>query len=417
MTAGTRTMDGRFQVESFCATAPTNKAGPYYSKTWSGADRIKDPVVYDLLWHPEKKRYYKKRRVIRRKDEPHNYSMSLRRTSEAQYRVQHYKKLSGKCVTDVRQWWTEICITRPSEASFGATPWTNNHDWDLLGKLHEKLYGSQFDPGIFLAELPKALEMIGGSARRIARAAYYARKGNVREVWTSFGTTTPSGRRIRVPKNTSMSANHWAEYRWGWGPLYQDMHDGAVWLAHSLYAPVTFRYAVRRVAKKDLPYGWYNVWGIQTSTNEWRVRKQLVAYLTEQPKISVLESINPASIAWELVPFSFVVDWALPIGRYLQLRGMPSKLSGTFVTTTSSVIRTADPRGFTPSGSGFCAPQIVARYFGTGERIEMNVSRVVSTSLAIPDIEFRGFEKVATWKHAVDALALMTQRLKRLQVD
>lgn len=39
---------------------------------------------------------------------------------------------------------------------------------------------------------------------------------------------------------------------------------------------------------------------------------------TPQTQIARLSSLNPVSIAWELVPFSFVVDWFVNIGGYLR---------------------------------------------------------------------------------------------------
>lgn len=418
MTSGTRTIDGRFTVDSFCAVAPNNKAGPYYSKTWSGADRVPDQKIVDVVWDPDRKRYFRKTRRIRRKQVPHDYTMTLVKQSWPQIRVKHTNGTYPACTSAAEnRWWTFTCIYYPSSQDWGVSPWTTNHDWELLSNLQQKVNGSSFDPGVFFAESGKSLKMIGESARRIARAAYYARKGDVRRAWEAFGTTTPSGRKINVPKNTSMTANNWAEYRWGWVPLYQDMHDGAVWIAHKLYAPAMFRISARRSARKKLGvFKNPNIYpGLISGTNEWIVRKQIIAYLTEAPSVSALDVVDPLTIAWELIPLSFVVDWALPIGRYLSLRGLPSQLHGTFVNTTTVTKRSADITVNNPSGS--CPMIKVATYWGTGESLNMQVTRTVTSSIQLPPIEFRGFEKVATWKHAVDAIALMTQRLKKLQVD
>lgn len=50
----------------------------------------------------------------------------------------------------------------------------------------------------------------------------------------------------------------------------------------------------------------------------WEVSKRAVVYV--RPKLGLLGKLdlgNPAEWAWERVPFSFVVDWAIPIGDYL----------------------------------------------------------------------------------------------------
>jgi len=42
--------------------------------------------------------------------------------------------------------------------------------------------------------------------------------------------------------------------------------------------------------------------------------------------LNQLGLLNPASLAWELVPFSFVIDWVLPIGPVLQALTAPAGL-------------------------------------------------------------------------------------------
>lgn len=57
-----------------------------------------------------------------------------------------------------------------------------------------------------------------------------------------------------------------------------------------------------------------------------RVRDQDISRLTS------LGLSDPAQVAWALVPFSFVVDWFLPVGSYLEALGAVKGL--TFVSGT-----------------------------------------------------------------------------------
>jgi hypothetical protein len=53
--------------------------------------------------------------------------------------------------------------------------------------------------------------------------------------------------------------------------------------------------------------------------------------------------LDPLSVAWELLPWSFVIDWFIPIGAYLDvLNGIPA-LKGRFLTT--EVIRRVGIQG------------------------------------------------------------------------
>lgn len=56
---------------------------------------------------------------------------------------------------------------------------------------------------------------------------------------------------------------------------------------------------------------------------------------------------NPADLAWNLLPFSFVVDWFLPIDSFLTSIAAPWGLSfmgGTITRYTSSRVAVSDPR-------------------------------------------------------------------------
>lgn len=56
--------------------------------------------------------------------------------------------------------------------------------------------------------------------------------------------------------------------------------------------------------------------------------------------LSRLTSLNPASIAWELLPFSFVCDWFLDIGGYL--RNMETALLSNMLGTFNGFITTTE---------------------------------------------------------------------------
>lgn len=117
--------------------------------------------------------------------------------------------------------------------------------------------------------------------------------------------------------------------------------------------------------------------------------------------------INPASIAWDLVPYSFVFDWLLPIGDIL--RGYESELGLQFISgyisqrTTANVTTTVTPYD-TGSfrGSGTSTTDETFRFTRTG-----------LTSFPMPSMYIKK-NWASTW-HGAEALALLSQTSPRLR--
>lgn len=54
-------------------------------------------------------------------------------------------------------------------------------------------------------------------------------------------------------------------------------------------------------------------------TDNYRTQLLATVYI-DNPNLALanqLGFVNPATVAWELVPFSFLVDWFVPVGRFL----------------------------------------------------------------------------------------------------
>lgn len=115
--------------------------------------------------------------------------------------------------------------------------------------------------------------------------------------------------------------DRWLEYQYGLKPLISDC-DGA--LQHLAQQPVqNYRSIVRgRVTQETktlstiATHGFPNARLVKSREEETQV---VLAYLPYSPQTirNVQAGANPAVLAWELTPFSFVLDWALPVGDYL----------------------------------------------------------------------------------------------------
>lgn len=269
--------------------------------------------------------------------------------------------------------------------------WSSNDDLNLLGKLREKTAGSDFNFGVFLGEMGEAMGMIGNAATRVANAYRYARRGNFSAAAASLSSLRrdPSGRRI--------VARNWLELQYGWLPLLNDAEAGAKFLAHHLNVPLEQVVRVRRrragyITPANGTVRWNGMKCFQS--------KQIIARLKEKDVYKLSGLTDPMSVAWELVPYSFVIDWFLPIGDYLSARGLASALTGTFVTSTMKYYDT---------GVGFrqwVNPAQVSTH-NVFRQTRVEVTREVSTTLNVPLPSVKGLGEAMSWKRAANAVSLV----------
>ncbi len=120
----------------------------------------------------------------------------------------------------------------------------------------------------------------------------------------------------------------WLEWRYGVKPLLQDIFDATQELqnqANNLTRFVTATASRREPAYSD--WTWTYVAGNNTQfVHRFKTRAELFdacritveLYPLEANRYARWTSLNPISIGWELVPFSFVADWFYDIGGYLR---------------------------------------------------------------------------------------------------
>lgn len=114
----------------------------------------------------------------------------------------------------------------------------------------------------------------------------------------------------------------WLEWVYGWSPILETIHGVA---EESLRyhinntVKVKGRRSLKLITTPQVTSSTPNGPILHTITVQSFAKVQYVVELRAVDNdLSRLTSLNPASIAWELVPYSFVVDWFLDIGGYLR---------------------------------------------------------------------------------------------------
>lgn len=191
----------------------------------------------------------------------------------------------------------------------------------IKGRTLQKAYGKHASKlkeveaawGESLGQAKTSYYMMLDRVRQLIRAARAAKRGDIKALKRALGVNkTPLSRRTR------QGAKLWLEYHFGWDPLIRDIYQSCYGMCHtSAGGWWKLKSSSGEEDVRDEPFDagvgkrhWDSVY-IHTVMGEYRLVDPNRALL------SSLGLINPAAIAWELVPFSFVVDWFIPVEQYL----------------------------------------------------------------------------------------------------
>lgn len=202
-----------------------------------------------------------------------------------------------------------------------------------------------FNLGTSLAEAGKTVKLVVKTMSSFGRAMMALKKGKVDKAFdiiginrrTSVGKlnfiSNPRNVRIRTAgqhaknlkylmKRRQISAGQaWLEMTYGWTPLIHDVYNAAEYAGMLSRATFNDIYVKGSASDsgvynnpEDISKNATNV--TATCKVKWAVGLKII-----DAKLRNLEALgltNPLSLAWELTPFSFVLDWIYPIGAYLE---------------------------------------------------------------------------------------------------
>lgn len=118
-------------------------------------------------------------------------------------------------------------------------------------------------------------------------------------------------------------ANRWLQYQYGVKPLLSDIHGSCEALRKALVTGTNKTVSARStehyrgVQQKIEPISGAPYMVVTQKIVSKRVKAR---YTISSASLQALTSVgitNPALLAWELIPYSFVVDWLFPVGTWL----------------------------------------------------------------------------------------------------
>lgn len=208
---------------------------------------------------------------------------------------------------------------------------TNHGEWGVRGhyldtnlrnesevKALLDLNKSKFKLGTALAESVRTFDHLLKTARALLSAYRAAKLGN----WTAIPGFLGVSRRDILTGRTV--AERWLEYQYGWKPLMSDLHNAYTELGSLLHQPLTVHSrgaAHAEYQQESQAYDDAHSIGylIKAEVAKKSVTKLYAKFSSERWRsASQMDLLNPLSIGWELFPFSFVLDWFVPIGNVIE---------------------------------------------------------------------------------------------------
>jgi hypothetical protein len=293
----------------------------------------------------------------------------------------------------------------------------------------DKAKGEQWNAPVFVAEAHKTVNMVVSRATQLVDILRDLRRGRIKRAIDNIVDHRPETldridrkgviRRYNhnYGKNAPKAAgNAWLELQYGWTPALADVENAATLLAEKLETKRDFstirvktkagrQFIVQEKYSNPTPFNALTkrIYEVDHSARYvWRLRLGLLNIPGQ------LGLLNPALIAWELVPFSFVADWFFPVGDWLETLDADMRffhLGGSYTTRTKINLTEV---------YSYSSPSTTVSGLGSGSR--MSLVRTPVTEVPNPSYaDFPSKLGLIGGKRAVSAIALLQQNVRYMR--
>lgn len=198
----------------------------------------------------------------------------------------------------------------------GIPSWAQANYNQAYARFRDEAVGEASQLGTFFAEWREGLGMVTNRTLGLVDAARKLRKGDFPGFVKALSVSPKKKHRNKTHAAAHEFSGLWLEYHFGWSPSVADIFSAVdvmqrAWPAEKARGSAKVHYS-REDGKAT---GYIRT---QTGTIQHVVGAELRMTNPNLFLANQLGLLNPVSIAWELVPFSFVADWFFDIGSFLE---------------------------------------------------------------------------------------------------
>lgn len=283
-----------------------------------------------------------------------------------------------------------------------------------IGKAMDNAKDMKVNLAQFIAERKQLVNSLTRIVERLTLAHHNVRRRNYKGAMAALGLTK------KPDKLQGNIAKDWLAFQYGWKPLLSDAKGLA-----EFFAKRNFDQTVRLVARGNYKVtspafskaasflGMYNActyyW--HPRVTEARTKLEFIVTNDLQRTSSELGISDPLLLAWELIPYSFVVDWFIPIGDFLGRLNYDSGLLYQGGCTTLHSVQVSEAR--TNPGEYINSQRMQAKLPASGviKFTSLRLNRELHVTAPRPDLV--GFEDPFTPTRFLNALALLRVAFER----
>jgi hypothetical protein len=208
-------------------------------------------------------------------------------------------------------------------------PTTSDSDnLERLSKLLAKIKGHSFNAAVSVSQAHQLASMVVGNLSKFGQSIMALKHGDFKTAARCLGA---------APRPSKLKANdiggRWLELQYGWLPSISDTYEAARAYEAISNGPAKARFSAATKKKTSKLFSSASYIADRMIAEGIYSRTYTFEMYEELGFARQLGLTDPASVLWENIPYSFVVDWFIPIGTYLSNLAQIPHLSGRWLVT------------------------------------------------------------------------------------